>query len=145
MNKKYDDFFQNIKNFNLIRQKQKMRGLNDYNMVNIVRNEMHEVGMHSNIIYSLIDPDGIHYQGDLFLNFFVEYVIEPYLIGEIKNYDGFGVIYDVQREESTDENRRIDFTIKSNKFIVGIEMKINARDLNDQISHYNEYLKTISL
>ncbi|UTJ05708.1 PD-(D/E)XK nuclease family protein [Arcobacter roscoffensis] len=41
-------------------EKQKQRGLNDYNIVNLVRKENAEVGMHSNVIYSLIDPNGLH-------------------------------------------------------------------------------------
>jgi hypothetical protein len=44
-------------NDTLIKQEaQKRRGLNDYNMVNVVRKASHEVGMHSNVIYSLLNP-----------------------------------------------------------------------------------------
>lgn len=143
-NEKYNIFFQNLKDFRYKQEKQKIRGLNDYNMVNVVRHENREVGMHSNVIYSLIDSNGLHYQGDLFLQLFIKYVIEPQLKINVDEYDGFGNIFDVQAEESTDENRRIDFTIKSDKYFIGIEMKINANDLQNQISHYADYLKKIS-
>jgi hypothetical protein len=44
-------------------------------MVNVVRKENAEVGMHSNVIYSLIDPNGLHYQDDLFLKIFITIVL----------------------------------------------------------------------
>ncbi|MFA6139003.1 MAG: PD-(D/E)XK nuclease family protein [Sulfurimonas sp.] len=130
----YSQFFEEVKNFQVEQQKQKMRGLNDYNMVNVVRKENAEVGMHSNVIYSLIDPNGLHYQDDLFLKLFIQEVLT-----DIK--DDFGEIISVYAEESTNENRRIDFTIKSSKYYIGIEMKIDAKDLQDQLSHYENDLK----
>ena len=131
---KYEEFFDFIKEILKKQQAQKLRGLNDYNMVNVVRNEYEEVNMHSNIIYSLLDPNGLHYQNDLFLNLFVEKVLGF----ELKK---FGKIFKVQVEEQTDKNRRIDFTIKSENYLIGIEMKVNARDLKNQIFDYYEYLK----
>lgn len=100
-------------------------------MVNVVRKENAEVGMHSNVIYSLIDPNGLHYQDDLFLQIFIKDVLE---------INDFGDILSVQAEESTNENRRVDFTIKSSKYYIGIEMKIDATDLENQISHYYDDL-----
>ena len=130
---KYEDFFTKIKNFQEEQKRQKQRGLNDYNMVNVVRKENAEVGMHSNVIYSLIDPNGLHYQDDLFLNLFIQEVLT-----DLK--DDFGEIISVKAEESTFDNRRIDFTIKSSEYYIGIEMKIDAHDLKDQLSHYEEDL-----
>ncbi|MDD2894524.1 MAG: PD-(D/E)XK nuclease family protein [Aliarcobacter sp.] len=131
MDENYINFFEKIKLFKEEQKKQKQRGLNDYNMVNIVRKENAEVGMHSNVIYSLIDPNGLHYQDDLFLKIFIKDVLE---------INDFGDILSVQAEESTNENRRVDFTIKSSNYYVGIEMKIDAADLENQISHYYEDL-----
>lgn len=129
---KYINFFKKIKLFKEEQKKQKQRGLNDYNMVNVVRKENAEVGMHSNVIYSLIDPNGLHYQDELFLQIFIKDVLE---------IDDFGDILSVQAEESTNENRRVDFTIKSSNYYIGIEMKVDAVDLENQISHYYEDLK----
>lgn len=131
LDENYINFFEKIKLFKEEQKKQKQRGLNDYNMVNIVRKENAEVGMHSNVIYSLIDPNGLHYQDDLFLKIFIKDVLE---------INDFGDILSVQAEESTNENRRVDFTIKSSNYYVGIEMKIDAADLENQISHYYEDL-----
>ena len=104
-------------------------------MVNVVRKENAEVGMHSNVIYSLINPQGLHYQDDLFLNKFITIVL-----GE--KIENFGSILSVQAEELTFENRRIDFTIKSTNYYIGIEMKIDANDLNNQINDYEVDLIT---
>ena len=132
LDENYINFFEKIKLFKEEQKKQKQRGLNDYNMVNVVRKENAEVGMHSNVIYSLIDPNGLHYQDDLFLKIFIKDVLE---------INDFGDILSVQAEESTNENRRVDFTIKSNNYYIGIEMKVDASDLENQISHYYDDLK----
>lgn len=132
LDERFINFFEKIKLFKEEQKKQKQRGLNDYNMVNVVRKENAEVGMHSNVIYSLIDPNGLHYQDDLFLKIFIKDVLE---------INDFGDILSVQAEESTNENRRVDFTIKSNNYYIGIEMKVDASDLENQISHYYDDLK----
>jgi hypothetical protein len=131
LDENYINFFEKIKLFKEEQKKQKQRGLNDYNMVNVVRKENAEVGMHSNVIYSLINPNGLHYQDDLFLQIFIKDVLE---------INDFGDILSVQAEESTNENRRVDFTIKSSKYYIGIEMKIDASDLDEQIFHYYDDL-----
>ena len=132
LDERFINFFEKIKLFKEEQKKQKQRGLNDYNMVNVVRKENAEVGMHSNVIYSLIDPNGLHYQDDLFLRIFIKDVLE---------INDFGDILSVQAEESTNENRRVDFTIKSSKYYIGIEMKVDAGDLDNQISDYSKDLK----
>jgi hypothetical protein len=129
---KNNNFIQRIISFKDEQKKQKLNGVNDYNMLNIVRSEFSEVGMHSNVIYSLLNPDGLHYQGDLFLKLFIKNVLK---------IEDFGTILFVEAEEATNKNRRIDFTIKSDKYYIGIEMKINASDLDEQISHYYDDLQ----
>lgn len=136
---KYDDLFFLLENVAKKQDGQKKRGLNNYNMVNVVRKATHEVGMHSNIIFSLINPDGEHFQGDLFLNVFIEKVILPKL--GLKKLEDFGEVHSVEAEELTEENRRIDFTIKSENYLIGIEMKVNASDLRHQVSHYYAQLE----
>lgn len=133
MDKGLSNLFSFIKNTIKKQEQQKLRGLNDYNMVNVVRKANRELGMHSNVLYSLLDPNGLHYQGDLFLSLFIEHVLEMSL-------DDFGEDIEVRAEEITTANRRIDFTIKSSKHYIGIEMKVNAPDKEDQIKDYYEYL-----
>jgi len=127
----YEELFEKIKSFKEKQAEQKNQGLNDYNMVNVVRRENQEVGMHSNVIYSLIYPFGLHYKDDLFLNLFIKHVLK---------IDDFGTVYEVCKEESTKDNKRIDFTIKSDKYFIGIEMKIDASDSLGQLYDYYEDL-----
>ncbi|PCH93820.1 MAG: hypothetical protein COB83_13075 [Gammaproteobacteria bacterium] len=133
MNNNYQELFSFIEKILNKQKQQKFRGINDYNMVSVVRSPFHEVGMHSNVIYSLIDPTGFHYQGRLFLDLFIQHVLKLDLALFSNN-----II--VQTEESTSDKRRIDFTIKSETYSVGIEMKINAKDSNKQIFDYYNYL-----
>jgi len=142
MDEEYIKLFSFIEKLLDRQQKQKFRGLNNYNIVNVVRKATHEVGMHSNVIYSLINPNGDHFQDDLFLNIFVEKVLIPKL--GLRKLEDFGTINSVHAEESTDEKRRIDFTIKSDKYLIGIEMKVNAKDLKNQLSDYYDYLQNES-
>ena len=128
----YKDFFQKIKEFKKLQDEQKKSGLNDFNLLTAVRKPHAEVGMHSNFLYSILNPDGVHYQGDLFVRLFIEYVLK---------IDNFGDNIKVQVEELTTENRRIDFTIKSDNYLIGIEMKIYASDEKNQISDYYDELK----
>ncbi|WP_082287488.1 PD-(D/E)XK nuclease family protein [Moritella viscosa] len=52
----------------------------------------------------------------------------------------FGSDIEVRAEEITADNRRIDFTIKSSKYYIGIEMKVNAADQKNQIKDYYDFL-----
>jgi len=115
-----------LQNFKNEQQQQKLRGLNNYNIMGVLRKLHAEVGMHSNFIYSLLDIEGDHYQNDLFARLFTKYVL---------NISDFGKISKVEMEENAD-GRRIDFTIKSDKYFIGIEMKIYANDEPNQISDY---------
>jgi hypothetical protein len=131
MDEQYNYVFKEIKKLKEEQNKQKQRGLNNFNILTAVRKPHAEVGMHSNFIYSLLDINGLHYQDDLFAKLFVEYVL---------NIKDFGTITDVEMEEFTDRDRRIDFTIKNNKFYIGIEMKIYAKDQDKQIYDYYNFL-----
>lgn len=133
MDDKYTQLFSIINSTLQKQQEQKQRGINDYNMVSVVRRPTHEVGMHSNVLYSLLDPEGKHYQGRLFLDLFIEHVLKL----PLKDFsDDISVV----AEELTEDNRRIDFTIKSSHTCIGIEMKVNSGDSENQISDYHKHL-----
>jgi len=60
------------------------------------------------------------------------------------NYDiSNDKINDVTREEGTEENKRIDIVIKTDKYIIGIENKIEA-SLNNPFDKYKSYLDKIA-
>ena len=131
-NEKYEDFFEKMKEFKEEQNKQKQRGLNDFNILTTVRKPHAEVGMHSNFLYAILNPEGLHYQGDFFVKLFIKHVLK---------IEDFGENIKVEVEELTTENRRIDLTIKSDKYLIGIEMKIYASDQKYQIFEYYEELE----
>jgi len=89
--------------------------------------------MHENFIAELLNVDGSHKQGDIFLKLFLKE------IGiENKNIQN----PDIYTEYVIDNNRRIDIVIKpNNNLLIAIEIKIFARDQQNQIIDYYNYLK----
>ena len=69
--KDYEVFFKKIEKFKIEQQKQKQRGLNDFNLLSTVRKYHDEVYLHSTMIGALLDPNGLHYQDTLFLEKFL--------------------------------------------------------------------------
>ncbi|MCF6298777.1 MAG: PD-(D/E)XK nuclease family protein [Thiomicrorhabdus sp.] len=103
-----------------------------FNIFTILRMERREVETHSRFIYELLNPKGLHGQGDLFLKLFLDKVLGI--------EDAIGLITPL-REDVTESNRRIDFTIKSENYQIGIEMKIDAGDQGKQLFDYYDELK----
>jgi len=50
--------------------RQRAMGKHDYNIFTLFHKFSDEVNLHSNFIASLLDPNGDHYRGDLFLKIF---------------------------------------------------------------------------
>ena len=106
----------------------------NFNIFSILDMERKEVETHSKFIYELLNPNGSHGQGELFLQLFLSSVL---------NLPGEDVL-DVKREDLTryvGRNRRIDFVIKSEEHQIGIEMKIDAGDQEGQLKDYKEELE----
>ena len=86
-----------------------------------------------NLLCDLLSPQGTHKSGDLFLRLFNERVLK-----KVISEDEFGCI-EVIREEPTEEKRRIDLLIKTNKRFIPIEVKIFAGDQKKQcVAYYEE-------
>lgn len=121
-----------IEKIKLINQKydeiEKINGIN-FNIFSILNMERHEVKTHSSFIYELLSPKGLHGKNDVFLKLFFEIVLG------LNDYDDMNVNHPIQ-EDTTGENRRIDFTIKTSKYQIGIEMKIDAGDQKHQLYDY---------
>jgi hypothetical protein len=125
--KEYGDFFQKIKDFKQIQNKQKQRGLNDYNILTTVLKPNDEVRVHSRMIGSFLDVNGKHYQDDLFLKEFLNCL-------NIKDYDTLN-------SKIHNEYENIDlYLTDGNKHII-IENKIWAQDQKAQIQRYIELIK----
>jgi PD-(D/E)XK nuclease superfamily len=86
----------------------------------------------SNILAFYLQPGNEHGFGTLFLD------VLATLIDEKIEIDWHGV--EVKREETTENRKRLDLVIKSNKYIIGIENKIYA-GLYSPFEEYSNHLK----
>jgi len=102
-----------------------------FNIFSILDRERYEVGTHSRFISGVLDPQVEHGYGDLFVRLFLD---------NLPNISDYGEIKDVSPEYPIKDNRRIDFVIETEKFLIGIEMKIDAGDQLDQLSDYHNAL-----
>lgn len=106
----------------------------NFNIFSILRMERQEVETHSRFIYELLNPNGSHGQGSVFLDLFVQVALG---LPESTNNRN------PAREDVTQSNvrdRRIDFTLESNEFQIGVEMKIDAGDQSRQLYDYYKEL-----
>jgi hypothetical protein len=71
---KYNKFFEEFRRFKEIQNKQKARGLNDFNILTTVRKYSDEVYLHSAMIGAFLNPKGLHYQNTLFLEKFIDII-----------------------------------------------------------------------
>ncbi len=102
-------------------KERRARGIHDYNVFDVL--ETKEV-KHSKFIASLLDPKGLHYQGDLFLNNFIE----------VCGIDDFGL--DISNTQVCRESNNIDIYITDgNKHII-IENKLWTSDHDNQVARY---------
>ena len=116
----------------IIEELQKHKG-DKFNIFSILKMERLEVNTHSAFLYELINPKGTHYQDNKYLRVFLDEVLK------IEDFDFVNV--KVDRETLIDANRRIDFTIENDDYYIAIEMKIDAKDQDKQLSDYFEYAK----
>ncbi len=72
MDTEYIELFSLIESTLDKQRKQKLRGLNDFNLLTTVLNYHDEVRLHSRMIGNLLNPHAKHYQGTLFLEIFLE-------------------------------------------------------------------------
>jgi hypothetical protein len=110
-------------------EKRKSATGEDFNIFSILNMERCEVETHSAFLYELLWPRGSHHQGTVFLNLFLETMLE----GEHDTFTNPEII----REYVTREGRRIDFVITTNDTVVAIEMKIDAQEQEDQLADYH--------
>ena len=88
-------------------------------------------------IRELLDPKGSHGQGTIFLQNFMEEVIKvDKLSFSIDDYKNARVVC----EEQTSEMRRIDIVIRIQNRIFPIEVKIYAKDQDEQCFDYYKYV-----
>ena len=122
----HSHFFKEMKKFKEKQNKQKERGLNDYNLLTTVLSADDEVRLHSRMLHSLLDPNGLHYQGSLFLELFFDIL-------------GFkDKKFEIEKARVGLEYKHIDLHITDGKKHIIIENKIHASDQESQIKRYIE-------
>ena len=104
--------------------RQRARGKHDYNIFTLFHGFSDEVNLHSNFIASLLDPNGDHYKGDLFLKLFLETC----------GIDDFSI--DTSRATIFKEFKHIDIYISDGKKHIILENKVYAKDQPTQIARY---------
>jgi len=107
--------------------------------MNLVKNEVR----HLSFLTNLLNPNGTHQQGTLFLKLFIDRILNYEIQQDnqyLQNFCEEENIY-VQTEKST-PNGRIDIWIENDKYIIAIEGKTETVDSKGQLKKYNEYLKT---
>ena len=124
---KYKNFFDKIEKFKIKQTQQKQRGLNNYNLLTSVLQPHDEVRLHSRIIFSLLNPNGEHFQDTLFLEKFLE-ILE---INDFKLSSWY--VYK--------EYEKIDLYITDGKLHIIIENKLYASDQKEQIKRYVEVIQ----
>jgi muramidase (phage lysozyme) len=126
----------------------------NFNVFSVLKMDSKEVRMHSAFIGELINPNGSHGQGSIFLNLFVELINESFNSDEDKiELNHFGKLVNdkiCERTISVENNwddvtgGRIDLIIEDDKQIVIIENKIYAIDQPYQLIRYKNYTQTKS-
>jgi len=129
LDEKYINFFEELNKFKEKQQKQKERGLNDYNLLTTVLNEHDEVRLHSRVIGSLLDINGLHYQKELFLEKFME-------ILKIVEFE-----FNIEESNLFLEYQNIDLYLTDGIKHIIIENKIYAGDQKNQIKRYYDTIK----
>jgi len=129
----YEDFFAGLIEFKKSQNKQKQRGLNNYNLLTAVLSPSDEVRLHSRMIYSLLNPNGKHFQGTLFLEKFLKALKVEGFDESNLNLDGCSVYK---------EYKNIDLYITDGTKHIIIENKVHAGDQEKQIERYLELIKS---
>ena len=125
---KLESMLNQIKVLNDKLEIKKLRGNNDYNLFLALLDINDEVHLHSRFIYSLLDPNSLHYQKELFLELFIKAC----------GLENFGL--DPQIAKVYKEYENIDIYITDGAKHIILENKINAGDQEAQIKRY---IKTV--
>ena len=103
----------------------------NFNIFTILDRETDEVKTHSTIIADLLNPDGLHGQGEVFARLFLKRLnIETH--GDLRRAR-------VRTEVGVGEHGRIDVLFEVDNFCVVMENKIHAYDQPGQLERYNRY------
>ena len=120
-----------IKDIRAKEEEKRARGEN-FNVFSILGIETREFYI-CKMLGALLSPQGAHEAGEIFLEKFLEDVLNESAIGAETSI--------VRCEDATKERRRIDLTIEIDGKIISIEAKIHAGDQGHQLADYFEEIK----
>ena len=114
----------------------------DFNVFSILGVQTDEVRTHSAILAELLNPQGSHRQGIVFLKLFLELCLKDQ--GNSDGWFAFGYKeledFRVGAEVSTDQGR-IDILLEKDDACIVIENKIYAADQDRQLNRYYQYAR----
>jgi hypothetical protein len=119
--------YQNMKSEN---QKLIEQGVHDYSLMNALLKANDEVRLHSRFIFSMINPQGLHYCGNKFLKVFLNL-----LPNELKSF------IDPESARVFKERGNIDLLIHDDNNFLIVENKLSAVDQKYQITRYIQYVQ----
>lgn len=120
-----------IKDIQAKEEEKRARGEN-FNVFSILGIETREFYI-CKMLGALLSPQGAHEAGEIFLEKFLEDVLNESAMGAETSI--------VRCEDATKERRRIDLTIEIDGKIIPIEAKIHAGDQGHQLADYFEEIK----
>ncbi len=130
---------------NIAKQSEELSALKgeNFNVFQIFKLESDENQMHSRFINTLINPNGCHGRGAVFLNLFLNTLNIPLYFENIDvvNTKVEHSIGEVKIDGMNSSGGRIDIFIWDSKKSISIENKINAGDQEKQIVRYCNYQK----
>lgn len=145
-----DDFKNRLLKLNeeIIKVEEKSRKKGDkFNIFSILGIQRKEVETHSFLLYDLINPNGSHYQGDLYLRIFLKEILKEKDDFKVDNLLKNAKNIKVDRETFISgkgiKNGFIDFTIEIDKYYIAIEMKIDSKENGNQLDNYKTFLESI--
>ena len=112
----------------------------NFNIFTILDRETDEVKTHSAIIADLLNPVGLHGQGEVFVRLFLDRFLDRPKIetrGDLRRAQ-------VGTEVDVGVHGRIDILFRMDNFCVVIENKIHADDQRRQLERYNRYATEIA-
>lgn len=103
-------------------QYEKFTSAKPFNIFSILRSDHEEVGLHSKFLFELLNPNGSHGKGNLFLQMFLEHIgIKTFLLNKVT---------------VSCEKDNIDILITNPRQSIVIENKIYAGDQPNQLERY---------
>lgn len=106
----------------------------DFNFIKILSPDENKL---SDLIKILLEPEGIHGQGTKFLELFLKTLSQN--VGRSFEYELSAT--KIEREKTTDKNRRIDLLIDLGGFVIAIENKPWAGEQESQLEDYFNWLQ----